>query len=203
MFQKDGLLCSHILKVMLHNNLSSIPDKYIIQRWRKKEETSKLKSGNHIIPVSDCSTLRFNILSRRSAEFASKGAKTTESYEFMMQQFDMIDKAWKNRSPEETRQQQSSTENQNNANSASEVDHVEVENTAVNELQILDPEIAKSKGRPQQRYKTIREQIEEKHVNHCSHCGRTDHTFPSCPLKHIEFNLAKKKKGKQKTKWNR
>lgn len=120
-----------------------------------------------------------------------------------MQQFDMIDKAWKNRSLEETRQQQSSTENQNNANSASEVDHVEVENTAVNELQILDPEIAKSKGRPQQRYKTIREQIEEKHVNHCSHCGRTDHTFPSCPLKHIEFNLAKKKKGKQKTKWNR
>jgi hypothetical protein len=37
-FDKDGLLCSHILKVMLHLQIDKIPDKYIIERWRKKEK---------------------------------------------------------------------------------------------------------------------------------------------------------------------
>jgi hypothetical protein len=37
-FDKDGLLCSHILKVMLHLRVVKIPDKYIIERWRKKEK---------------------------------------------------------------------------------------------------------------------------------------------------------------------
>lgn len=61
---------------------------------------------------------------------------------------------------------------------------------------IEDPDIANSKGRPKQRYKTIREQIEDKETNHCSHCGRTEHTFPTCPFKHIEFDLARKRKRK-------
>ncbi|EEE54314.1 hypothetical protein OsJ_01266 [Oryza sativa Japonica Group] len=61
---------------------------------------------------------------------------------------------------------------------------------------IEDPDIANSKGRTKQRYKTIREQIEDKETNHCSHCGRTEHTFPTCPFKHIEFYLARKRKRK-------
>lgn len=59
-----------------------------------------------------------------------------------------------------------------------------------------DPDIENSKGRPRQRNKTINEQIEEKETNHCSHCGRTDHTFPTCPFKYMEFDLPRKKKRK-------
>lgn len=75
-FQKDGILCSHILKVMLDLNISKIPEKYIIERWRKKEENNQLRVDNVAIPISESSTLRFNILSRKSAEIASKGAET-------------------------------------------------------------------------------------------------------------------------------
>jgi uncharacterized UPF0146 family protein len=35
-FQKNGILCSHILKVMIHLNVPEILEKYIIDRWRKK-----------------------------------------------------------------------------------------------------------------------------------------------------------------------
>jgi hypothetical protein len=39
-FQKDGILCSHILKFMVHLNIPEIPEKYFIDRWRKKDKKS-------------------------------------------------------------------------------------------------------------------------------------------------------------------
>jgi len=36
-FNKDGILCSHILKILVETEVSKIPEKYIIERWRKKE----------------------------------------------------------------------------------------------------------------------------------------------------------------------
>uniref|UniRef100_A0A0A9D847 Protein FAR1-RELATED SEQUENCE n=1 Tax=Arundo donax TaxID=35708 RepID=A0A0A9D847_ARUDO len=35
MVQKDAIMCSHILKVMLDLKIGQIPEKYIIERWRK------------------------------------------------------------------------------------------------------------------------------------------------------------------------
>ena len=37
-FNKDGILCSHILKIMLELKIKEIPEKYIIDRWRKNEK---------------------------------------------------------------------------------------------------------------------------------------------------------------------
>ena len=37
-FSKDGILCSHILKIMVETEVPKIPEKYIIERWRKKEK---------------------------------------------------------------------------------------------------------------------------------------------------------------------
>ncbi|KQK18518.1 hypothetical protein BRADI_1g43021v3, partial [Brachypodium distachyon] len=36
-FQKDGILCAHILKVLVHLNIPRILDKCIIQRWRPRD----------------------------------------------------------------------------------------------------------------------------------------------------------------------
>lgn len=79
MFQKDGILCSHILKIMLHLSIKEIPEKYIMHRWRKNHKSTEIIKGKEIIPVSESSVLRFNILSRKFAEIASKGAKTVEA----------------------------------------------------------------------------------------------------------------------------
>ena len=34
-FNKDGTLCSRILKILVETEVSKIPEKYIIDRWRK------------------------------------------------------------------------------------------------------------------------------------------------------------------------
>ena len=35
-FSKDGILCSHILKIVIEKEISTIPDKYFLDRWRKR-----------------------------------------------------------------------------------------------------------------------------------------------------------------------
>ena len=35
-FNKDGILCAHILKVIVEEEINKIPEKYFIDRWRKK-----------------------------------------------------------------------------------------------------------------------------------------------------------------------
>uniref|UniRef100_J3MVQ9 SWIM-type domain-containing protein n=1 Tax=Oryza brachyantha TaxID=4533 RepID=J3MVQ9_ORYBR len=188
MFEKDGILCSHILKVMLDLNISKIPKKYIISRWRKKQSHSEVQSSKRIILVSESSTLRFNILSRKCAEITSIAAKQKETYEFFMEEFDKIQNALSDMNSEKKNEE------------SVHIDQIFKVNVNYEALQqpeeLRDPDIAKSKGRPQQRYKTIRERIEDRKVNHCSHCGRTDHTFPKCTFKHMEFNLPSKKKRK-------
>ena len=37
-FSKDGILCVHILKVIVEEEIREIPGKYFIDRWRKKEK---------------------------------------------------------------------------------------------------------------------------------------------------------------------
>lgn len=70
-FNKDGILCSHILKVMIFLNARDIPEKYILDRWRRNEKKSQKD-----IPAmrsAENSTLRFNSLSRRFVKVVSKG----------------------------------------------------------------------------------------------------------------------------------
>ena len=35
-FSKDGILCSHILKIVIEKEISTIPDKYFLDWWRKR-----------------------------------------------------------------------------------------------------------------------------------------------------------------------
>ena len=36
-FNKDGIFCTHILKVIVEEEIRKIPEKYFIERWRKTE----------------------------------------------------------------------------------------------------------------------------------------------------------------------
>lgn len=192
-FEKDGLLCSHILKIMLHLNIMKIPKKYIIDRWRKKDYKEKSDFEDRIIPLSESSVLRFNILSRKCAEIASQGSKSIDSFQFAVDQIDKLEKELISMNSEQRTKQQMEIDKTDTTNG--EV----IEETEENSEEILiDPDIAKSKGRPSQRYKSFREELQSKEVYHCSHCQRIDHTFPTCPLKHIEFDLPRKKIRKTK-----
>nr|ABF95759.1 transposon protein, putative, unclassified [Oryza sativa Japonica Group] len=184
--------------IMLHLNAMKIPEKYIIERWTKKEYKGLGGKGNGNIPLAQSSILRFNILSRKSAEIASNGSKSNETFQFAVEEMDKIAKQLELMCSNKDAEQEINDSDPNaedNLNSHEKGNQQSEENT---EEILLDPDIAKSKGRPAQRYKTIREEIQQKELYHCSHCQRTDHTFPTCPLKHVEFDLPRKKRRKVK-----
>ncbi|KAG0534100.1 hypothetical protein BDA96_04G249900 [Sorghum bicolor] len=89
-FNKDGILCSHILKILVETEASKIPDKYIIERWRKKERKMQLKKVASNTGTDDI--LRFNILSRKAAELTSKGATKEKAMEYLLEEFSRIGK---------------------------------------------------------------------------------------------------------------
>jgi hypothetical protein len=44
MFEKDGLLCLHILKVFTSYDVEQIPEKYLLRRW-SEEATIKISEN--------------------------------------------------------------------------------------------------------------------------------------------------------------
>lgn len=89
-FEKDGILCSHILKILIENEVSMIPNKYIIQRWRKKATNASIRREQQET-LETSAVLRYNVLSRKSAIINSKGSKHETSMQYLMAKFDKLD----------------------------------------------------------------------------------------------------------------
>jgi hypothetical protein len=89
-FNKDGILCSHILKILVETEVSKIPEKYIIERWMKHERKTNLKRVLATKAIDDI--LRFNVLSRKSTQLTLKGATKEEAMEYLLDEFTRIEK---------------------------------------------------------------------------------------------------------------
>jgi hypothetical protein len=191
-FEKDGLLCSHILKVMLHQNVDKIPEKYIIERWRKNEK--RTIPCLHTEKVADNDTLRYNVLTRRLVDTASKGSKSKKKYEYLLKEIDRV----------ESEMEKIEDQSEEGLNSQTPLRTVVNLATASNEdnasttIHLLDPLVSKTKGRP--RHMTIREAIKTNRFYKCSHCGDKNHTLKNCHNKHLEFDLPKTKKPRKSKK---
>ncbi|KAG2611413.1 hypothetical protein PVAP13_4KG163815 [Panicum virgatum] len=89
-FNKDGILCAHILKVIVEEEINKISEKYFIDRWRKKEK--KFHIPKDIDGNATHELLRFNMLSRKAALLTSKGAKTKEGMQYLDEEFERLNK---------------------------------------------------------------------------------------------------------------
>jgi hypothetical protein len=72
---------------MMKNDIIKIPEKYIINRWKK--ETKVLCTKPVSLPVED-TVLRFNNLSLMSTEMAAEGSKSTQKYNYLTKEIDII-----------------------------------------------------------------------------------------------------------------
>ncbi|KAF8690257.1 hypothetical protein HU200_041326 [Digitaria exilis] len=85
---KDGIVCAHILKIIVEEEINEIPEKYYIERWSKKEKKF------HIHRREQTSTthrlLRFNMLSRQAAELTFKAAKGKRIADYLAKEFQRI-----------------------------------------------------------------------------------------------------------------
>ena len=89
-FSKDGILCSHILKVIIEKEISTISEKYIKDRWRKKSTRVHVRREQEET-LATSALLRFNVLSRKSAILNSKGLKIEKSIEYLLSKFSKLD----------------------------------------------------------------------------------------------------------------
>ena len=190
-FEKDGLVCSHILKIMLHLDIEKIPDKYIIDRWRKK--------NMRMIPLpvpeklADNDTLRYNVLARRLVNTALTGAAHQRKYEYLLREIDRIEEGMDK--IDKDLQEQMNKEQTTTTRTVANLANCTPGNDGDSTIQLLDPDDAHTKGRP--RMMTIREAIKAKKFYKCSHCGSTDHTLKTCTNRDKVYNLPKPKRSRR------
>nr|XP_051198480.1 uncharacterized protein LOC127312042 [Lolium perenne] len=178
---------------MLQLQVNKIPDKYIIDRWRKRER----KLLKHIVPPlnEDSIVLRFNVLSRMLGHTASNGSKNKRKYQYLLQEIPRLEAEM---AKMDTDTYDMSAMGQNS--SSRTVVNLDPTGESGTTIQLLDPNVADTKGRP--RLLTIKERIKQNKFYTCSHCGSTNHTKKKCDKLHLVFNLPKKNRGKKKKKEN-
>ncbi|XP_020242308.1 protein FAR1-RELATED SEQUENCE 9-like isoform X1 [Asparagus officinalis] len=93
MFEFSGMVCSHVVKVLLHLDILEIPSEYILKRWTKsaKEESFdthqclSIESSN-----SSTKTLMFNSLSRKIMKLVVEGSTSIELYNLANKKIDQV-----------------------------------------------------------------------------------------------------------------
>uniref|UniRef100_A0A452ZAA3 Protein FAR1-RELATED SEQUENCE n=1 Tax=Aegilops tauschii subsp. strangulata TaxID=200361 RepID=A0A452ZAA3_AEGTS len=191
-FQKDGILCAHILRVPVHLNKSVLPGKYYIERWKPKDR-KYVRHKQFNIPMELIEAgwhLRYAQLSNLLNEMASDGAGMNEKYLFVVKEseriFTGLDEM--NKAEELRELQARGVAVGKGPLSQVQVPHPDVYDT------LQDPDVVVSKGRPKSRYLTTREKILSKKQNKCSHYNSHDHNIASCHNLHIDKSEFQKKK---------
>ena len=83
-FERDGLLCCHVLKVFTHIGVDAIPERYILRRWTQKAIQSEdvlhpVIAGDDVMPEESRKKLRFANLSRQFVQMAKMGSESDQA----------------------------------------------------------------------------------------------------------------------------
>ncbi|CAM0870692.1 unnamed protein product [Alopecurus aequalis] len=83
-FSVNGMLCHHILKVMVHTNVQEIPEKYLLHRWSEEATVSEArKPFTGFSTVPDTNTLRYNALCRTLITLAAEACFGEGTYKIV------------------------------------------------------------------------------------------------------------------------
>jgi hypothetical protein len=83
MFDCDGLICPHILKVFTNMDVDAIPKRYLLQRWSKEVTTEvpeRLSGPEPTFGVPTTNKLRYNALCRKMTSLAVEACLGPEKY---------------------------------------------------------------------------------------------------------------------------
>ena len=89
-YDRDGIICCHIMKIMTRLGVKAIPDRYILKRWTQEtcDATETADPSAHVeadyiahgMPLSNRKTLWFTNLSTVFAGLAAEGCVSRETY---------------------------------------------------------------------------------------------------------------------------
>ena len=204
-FEKDGIICCHIIKVLTNLNISQLDDSYFIERWRAKER-KQLTRQNTVpeIEIEKSRPLRHNILSNKLSNIASDGSRTMETFNYVLEEAERMQRKL-NEPADEVRLQQSQSVQQSGTNVLQDANDAvrlpQTESAQESDTMLLqDPNNAQKRGRPKKvtRQIGIVEDIRSKAKSNftCTHCREGGHNIKTCQKKHLPPVPKKTKKRK-------
>ncbi|XBI98560.1 hypothetical protein VPH35_018783 [Triticum aestivum] len=90
MFEHSGILCRHILKVMLHVKLHTIPNQYILKRWTRNARDNlpkHLKCYQEDASVQVSQTFRHNLIYVKALELAKLANTAVPTFQHAINKF--------------------------------------------------------------------------------------------------------------------
>ncbi|CAD6254251.1 unnamed protein product [Miscanthus lutarioriparius] len=205
-FEKDGIICCHIIKVLTNLNISQLDDSYFIERWRAKER-KQLTRQNTVpeIEIEKSRPLRHNILSNKLSNIASDGSRTMETFNYVLEEAERMQRKL-NELADEVRLQQSQSVQQSGTNVLQDANDAvrlpQTESAQESDTMLLqDPNNAQKRGRTKKvtRQIGIVEDIRSKAKSNftCTHCREGGHNIKTCQKKHLPPVPKKQRKGNQ------
>jgi hypothetical protein len=179
----NGMLCHHILKVMVHTNVQEIPEKYLLHRWSEAATVCEAKcntefSGYSVVPETN--TLRYNALCKLLNKLAAKACYGTESFKILEGGAEhltsLIDKL---------------------RLSGGVVEEEAADEMGAADKNLMNPPRSAKKGRPAAKEKRRKPAVElrqeeaqkkskKRAQNACSKCRETGHIRRKCPIEALK-----------------
>ncbi|XP_022679997.1 protein FAR-RED IMPAIRED RESPONSE 1-like [Setaria italica] len=204
-FDRDGMLCCHVMKVLTILGVKQIPDRYILKRWTQKavENTEKSFGGASAqpdfiargMPLTSKKTLWFTNLSTAFAELAAEDCVSKERYTLMQNHI----AAMRSEVDETKRRKKNSRQHRTNiaasvpavvsatdgaaGSSAMLLSTTSAPTTGNMAVPVGNPPRSKVKGRKKERRLKKGMNVEPKRKNKCRLCRSTDHNAARCPKK--------------------
>ncbi|XP_062197292.1 protein FAR1-RELATED SEQUENCE 9-like [Phragmites australis] len=97
-FDRDGIICYHIIKVMSRFGVKKLPDRYIMERWKQQEMTIGANANANLqanvgtsgMPLQNQKTIRFSNLASTLTKFAREGSNSEDAYEIVTKHIGMM-----------------------------------------------------------------------------------------------------------------
>lgn len=83
-FEMNGIICAHIIRVMVHLNVQKIPQRYMLERW-SEAATTAMSGGGCLLDFGHpaTNTLKYNALCRKYTWLASQACSNDLAYKIM------------------------------------------------------------------------------------------------------------------------
>ncbi|KAG6674149.1 hypothetical protein I3842_15G028400 [Carya illinoinensis] len=144
LFEMRGILCKHVLSIMRVNKVRSIPEKYILDRWRKDiKRTYTLIRSSYDLVDQRPEVSRYSRIIKKCYEVATNTSSCDEHTEDMLAKLDVINLDYRTNKPP-------SKVVTTNANTT----------TDASSKKVLSPNVLQGKGRlPSLRKKSMIEKV--------------------------------------------
>ena len=91
-FEMNGVLCSHIIRVMIQINVQEIPSRYMLERWSEAATTNMDTSGRFLeFGLPKTNTLKYNSLCRDMNALAAEASSVDPAYSLLT---DVMKQLW-------------------------------------------------------------------------------------------------------------